>query len=55
MENRVLINGEREDFYVILIQIDPGDHLAHGADSEEVKLQERDTSIHIYIVSKVKK
>jgi hypothetical protein len=55
MENRALISGEREDFSVILIQTDPGDHLAPGAVSEEVKVQERDASFHIYLVSNVKK
>ena len=50
-----MISGERETFYVILIQIDSGDHLAPGAVSEELKVQERDASIHIYLVWKVKK
>jgi len=55
MENRALIIGEKKDFSVRLIQTDPGDDPAPGAVSEEVKVQERDASIHIYLVSKVKK
>jgi len=55
MANRALIIGERENVYVLLIQIDSGDNLAPGAISEEVKVQEHDASIHIYLVSKFKK
>jgi hypothetical protein len=39
MEIRALIMGERKDFSVRLIQTDPGDHLAPGVVSEEVKGQ----------------
>jgi hypothetical protein len=55
MANRALIIGEKENFSVRLIQIASWDHLAPGAVSEEVKVQERDVSIHIYLVSKFKK
>jgi hypothetical protein len=55
MANRALISGEKENFSVRLIQIDSGDHLAPGVVYEEVKVQERDASIHIYLVSKFKK
>jgi hypothetical protein len=54
MDNRALIVREKEDFSVRLIQTDPGDHLAPGAVSEEVKVQKRDANIHICLVSKVK-